>query len=185
MEDKQADARYWERLNAATKAFNQPDPPGYKGEATREYQKELARKLLAHGPEKTLGTPETRFKQDHDVAARLLIAGHSKREVSTALAKASPEAGCLQTKQDREAYGSMVTARTLNHHKVQEQIAKTTEHKLDKGQQNERRLDKIGDLATAYGKEKQGIDHSAKIDKFQEYNQRSQHLLKDVYEPRR
>ena len=185
MEDKQADARYWERLNAATKAFNEPDPPGYKGEATREYQKELSRKLLAHGLEKTLETSQTRFKQDHDIAARLLIAGYNNQEVSTALTKASPEAGRLQTKQEREAYGKVITTNTLSHQKVQEQITKTTEHQLEKGQQNERRLEKIGDLATSCGNEKQVMNSRPKLEKFQEHNQRSQNILKDTYDPPR
>jgi hypothetical protein len=193
MEDKQADARYWERLNAATKAFNTSDPPSYKGEATREYQKELSRKLLAHGPEKTLANPQIRFEQDVDIAARLQIAGHSKQEVAKALTKASPEAGKLQTEQEQKAYGELVSSKAIEHEKVRAQIAKTTQLKIEQERQDERRLDKIGDLATddgknktEYGKEKnKPTDRSKQEQEIQQYAQRSQQIVGTTREPSR
>ena len=132
----------FQRVQEAEMAFHQPDPPNYKGEATREYQKELARQVRSRGQENTLDSVKMRQYTDQDIAMRLMAAGHSPEKTGQTIAKASPEAGRLKTSEQQKQYGKNVVDSVLDKEKCREIIGGHRREQGQKGQEKERRLDR-------------------------------------------
>ncbi|ESA37122.1 hypothetical protein N836_00135 [Leptolyngbya sp. Heron Island J] len=93
------------RLQGINKAYHSKDPKGYRGEATREYQRELGRQCVMHGGKGRLGTYENRKNADHEIASRMLIAGFSEKQTAQTIAQASPNAANIKSQDGRKAYG--------------------------------------------------------------------------------
>jgi hypothetical protein len=145
------DQRMWQRYEAITTTFNQPEPLGYKGESVREYQREMGRKILAHGTDKVVATAEQRFHQDKDIAMRMMASGHTPEQVARAISKASPEAARQPTREEQRSYGQQIVAETLRQRPAREFIGSMNRWKMENNiPKDELRLDKIGDLATKY-----------------------------------
>jgi hypothetical protein len=132
-----------ERTHQARETSNKPDPPGYLGEVTREYQKELVAREKTYGFDQTLATPQHRAMADQELAGRLLGAGYSPQDITRTLARYSPAATDYPSEQ-RESYGAGVTYGLLQHEKVQAFMGAVAHHKLARGlPAEERRLDRL------------------------------------------
>ncbi|MEO1743217.1 MAG: MobQ family relaxase [Cyanobacteria bacterium J06629_9] len=132
------------QIKLAFNALNSMDFNGYRGQAIREYRKELARKIRIHGADMANG--QMGIETDKDIAIRLYGAGYSQKQVREALTAASPQiAG--QEKAIRVAYMQQHINPTLKHYKVRQGQQAMWDWRKEKGLIYERRLDRL-ELAT-------------------------------------
>lgn len=136
------------RMEDVVKALDKPDPPNYRGDASREYQKELGRKILRHGYDNTVGDKETHQRTDQDIALRLLAAGYTDKQTNTAITKASPEAVNHSTGKTPNLYGEKITESVLKHEQTQKVIGEHRRDEIKNGNEHERRLEKLKGLST-------------------------------------
>jgi len=142
-----------QKYNAAERAFHQDDPRGYKGEAVREYQKEVHRKIDTFGKDNISKTVGQRQYTDYETATRMMAAGYSPKETAKAISKASPEAARLTSGREKVLYGRQIVANSLGTESHRKLISEMQRWKAEsKIPATERRLDKIGGLATQYNR---------------------------------
>lgn len=173
------------RLSAAEKASKQPDPPNYKGEAVREYQKQLTARTKAIGTHESLGTNEKMIATDREISGRMALCGYSQKEISTALDKASPYAGTLKNEKRREAYardmanqGTAFAVKAEKNHGVASNIA---QNKINEGlSHDDRRTDKLGMLQKSENNKEQKIE-SIKASREKHASQTTQSMLHSTY----
>ena len=129
---------FQERYDQAQQAFLQPDPPGYQGEALREYQKELTRRIQVHGVSEVLGSPTQRQTHDMDAAMLLLATGYNQNTVAKALDQGSPHAA------DKADYGQGIVKTVWAQPEVKQFVAERMLWKAGQGiPLEERRLDRL------------------------------------------
>ena len=140
-------------------ALKSEDFAGYQGTATREYRKELARKIHIHGHDMTEG--KLGIEADRDIAIRLYGAGFSKQNIRDAIAQASPQVlGKDTAAKDHYCCEHIDTA--LSHPKVKQAQQEMWEWRRAKGFHFERRLDRLG-LATEVPERTQGHGQEREI----------------------
>jgi hypothetical protein len=129
---------FQKRYNQARQVSLQPDPPAYQGEALREYQKELHRKIQAQGADEILGSPLQRQIHDMNSAVLLLAAGYNRDTVVNALNDASPQAA------HKTDYGQGIVKTVWEQPQVKQFIADRMIWKAQQGiPLEEKRLDRL------------------------------------------
>ena len=127
-----------ERYDQARQAFLQPDPPTYQGEAVREYQKELMRRVQTQGAHAVLGSSGQRQTHDMDIALCLLATGYNQETVAKAIAEASPHAA------DKTDYGRGIVKTVWEQPEVKQFVEERMVWKAEHGiPLEERRLDRL------------------------------------------
>ena len=139
------------QIKQAFNALNSRDFQGYRGQAIREYRKELARKLSVHGLK--MIRDGTGIKTDQDIAIRLYGAGFSRRDIHQAIHKASPIIAGTEV-QIKDEYCRERIDTVLNHYKIRQAQQDMWQWRKQKGLHFERRLDKLA-LATEMSQKKQ------------------------------
>jgi hypothetical protein len=92
------------RLDQARQEVKRPDPPNYKGEPVREYQKQLVARSEAVGSQKAFGSAQKMRDTDREIAGRMALCGYSQTEIGSAVQKASPAAATLQNEGRQQSY---------------------------------------------------------------------------------
>ncbi|MEO0374331.1 MAG: hypothetical protein AAF329_06790 [Cyanobacteria bacterium P01_A01_bin.17] len=130
-----------QRLKMAYQALDSKDFQNYRGQATREYRKDLARKLRAHGREMIEG--KMGEQTDRDIAIRLYGTGFSQKQVRAAVLEASPQV-VGKSPEGQTHYVNETITPLFKNHKVRQMQQVMWDWRNEQGLRFERRLTRVG-----------------------------------------
>ncbi len=176
------------KLDQAKQEAKRPDPPNYKGEPVREYQKQLVDRAENLGSRETFGNNQKMATTDREIAGRMALSGYNKQEIGSAIQKASPYAATLQNQGRRESYANQTADYGMTRKAIDTERGGNIQNTIAQNKSREglasddRRTDRLGMTQKAETGKEQKVD-SIRSAQRQHTTQNVQQLSPQVTQP--